>query len=119
VDWRLDAGGLQRVDGSGDPDLVVVYNTAVNTPLQVDITNLEGWGSGWSWNSGMAGASIADGEQLAPGDLAIDIARVKDKKYIWHAMAVGFISDRPAKTLKILNTALDKMFQKFPPAYKK
>ena len=119
VDWRLGAGGLQRVDGSGDPDLIVVYYTSDETPLKVDITNLEGWGSGWSWNSGVAGASRAEVEQIAPGELAINIARVKDKKFIWHGSATGFVSDRPARTLKTLNNVIDRMFQKFPPVYKK
>jgi hypothetical protein len=119
IDSRLGASGLQRVDGSGDPDLVVVYYTAADTLIQVDTTKLGGWGSGWSWNSGLAGASAVQIEQIAPGELAVDIARVKDKKFIWHGLATSSVSDSPTKTWKTVNNALDKMFQRFPPSFKK
>jgi hypothetical protein len=49
----------------------------------------------------------------------VDIARVKDKRFIWRGLATASISDKPAKVSKGLSNALDKMFQKFPPPYKR
>jgi hypothetical protein len=40
IDSRLGATGLQRVDGSGDPDLVVVYYATADTTLEANTNNL-------------------------------------------------------------------------------
>ena len=117
VDSQLAAKGLQRVDGSGDPDLVVVYHAAANTQLQINTAKLGGWGPGWGW--GYGDATIMQVQEIPMGELAVDIAELKDKKFIWSGTATGTISDRPDKVQKMLNKTLDKMFKKFPPPQKR
>jgi hypothetical protein len=58
-------------------------------------------------------------QEIPMGELAVDIAELKDKKFIWSGTATGTISDRPDKVQKMLNKTLDKMFKKFPPPQKR
>jgi hypothetical protein len=115
IDRRLSAGGLQRVDETGEPDLVAVYYVAPDTGIEVDTSNLAGWGGGWGWKNSAGGNTTSPARNLAVGDLVIDIAQVKGKRLIWRGVATRTIGDRPDKLQKDLNQALDKMFEKFPP----
>lgn len=115
IDWRLGAAGLQRVDGSGDPDLVVVYYAAEGARLEVNTADLAGWGPGWESSLGRHGTATSPVRQISAGELAVEIAHVKSRRFIWRGTATGTIAEKPNTTMKLLNQALDKMFQKFPP----
>jgi len=114
VDRRLGAAGLQRVDETGEPDLVAVYYVAPDNGIEVDTSNLAGWGGGWGWKKGPGANTTSPVRNLAAGELVIDIAQVKGKRLIWRGGATGTIRDRPDKIQKMLNQALDKMFEKSP-----
>src|SRR5215471_21133199 len=114
VDRRLGAAGLQRVDETGEPDLVAVYYVAPDNGIEVDTSNLAGWGGGWGWRKGPGANATTTARNLAAGELVIDIAQVKGKRLIWRGGATGTIRDRPDKIQKMLNQALDKMFEKSP-----
>src|SRR5215831_9341685 len=115
VDRRLGAAGLQRVDETGEPDLVAVYYVAPDNGIEVDTSNLAGWGGGWGWKKGPGANATTTARNLAPGEIIIDIAQVKGKRLIWRGVATGTIGDRRDKIQKMLNQALDKMFERFPP----
>jgi len=112
IDWRLNASGLQRVDGTGDPDLVVVYYAATDDRLQINPSNLGGWGPGWGWATGST--VVAPLENIRDGDLAVAIAIVRTKRFIWTGSASGSMSGGARRVQKRLDGSLDKMFQKFP-----
>src|SRR5262249_33909313 len=112
IDWRLGARGLQRVDGTGNPDLVVVYYAAADSELRVNTDTLRGWGAGWTW--GTRGAPLGPVQNVRAGELAVGIAIVQVKRFIWRGMASDTISENPGPVQKKLNKSLDKMFQKFP-----
>jgi hypothetical protein len=114
VDRRLGAAGLQRVDETGEPDLVAVYYVAPDNGIEVDTSNLAGWGGGWGWKKGPGANTTSPARNLAAGELVIDIAQVKGKRLIWRGVATGTIGDRRDKIQKMLNQALDRMFEKFP-----
>jgi hypothetical protein len=116
VDRRLSDAGLQRVDQTGEPDLVVVYYVATDAVIEADPSNLAGWGGGWGWKQGAATGTTSPARDLAAGELAIYIAEVKGKRLIWRGLATGTIGDRRDKIQRMLNQALDKMFERFPPA---
>ena len=115
VDRRLGDRGLQRVDETGEPDLVAVYYVAQDTGIEVDTSDLAGWGGGWGWKKGPGANATTTARNLAPGEIIIDIAQVKGKRLIWRGVATGTIGDRRDKIQKMLNQAFDKMFERFPP----
>lgn len=116
IEARLAARGLQKVDRSSNPDLVVRYHAATDTQTQLNTIDSGGWGPGWGWGGGMATTTV---DKVLVGQLIVDIGDVKDKKFIWRGKASGTVSDNPQKVEKTLDKALNKMFEKFPPPEKK
>jgi hypothetical protein len=117
VDRRLSAGGLQRVDETGEPDLVAVYYAAPDTGIEIDTSNLTGWGGGWGWKKSPDVNTTSSTTNLAMGELVIDIAQVRGKRLVWRGVATRTIGDSRDKVQKMLNQALDRMFEKFPPTF--
>ena len=118
VDKRLAAKGLQKVDASANPDLVVLYHAAVGTETELNTMNSGGYRWGYGWGGGM-GMSTTTVEKIPVGQLAVDIGDAKTKKVLWMGNAGDTLSDKPEKNEKKINSALDKMFKKFPPPVKK
>jgi hypothetical protein len=110
VDKQLASKGLQKVDAGNNPDLIVLYHGAVGTQVELNTTNMGGWG--WRWGGGMATTSV---DKIPIGQLAVDIGDAKTSKLLWLGSASDTLSDNPDKNQKKLNSALEKMFKKFPP----
>jgi Domain of unknown function (DUF4136) len=116
IEAQLAAKGLRKA-GQGEPvDLVVVYQTATDTQTQINTYNSGAWG-GWYW--GMGGYSQTTIERIPVGQLIVDLADVNQKKFIWRGRASGTISSKPEKVNKMLDKALSKMFENYPPKPKK
>jgi uncharacterized protein DUF4136 len=116
IEAQLAAKGLRKA-GQGEPvDLVVVYQTATDTHTQINTYNSGAWG-GWYW--GMGGYSSTTVERIPVGQLIVDIADLNQKKFIWRGRANGTISSKPEKNSKMIDKALTKMFENFPPKAKK
>jgi len=111
IEQRLAAKGLQKVDSADAADLVVVYQTATDTRTDVNTYNTGRWG-GWGWGMGTTQTTV---REIPVGQLIVDMADVKAKKFDWHGTASGTISDNPDKVTKLLNKSLDKMFDNYPP----
>jgi Domain of unknown function (DUF4136) len=118
IDKQLAAKGLQKVDASANPDLAVLYHAAVGTETQLNTINTGGYGWGYRWGGGM-GRSTTTVEKIPVGQLTVDIGDAKTKKLLWLGNARDTLSDKPEKNEKKINSALDKMFKKFPPPVKK
>jgi hypothetical protein len=116
IESQLAAKGLQKVDASSNPDLVVRYHGSTSTETQLNTIDTGGWGPGWGWGGGMATTTV---DKILVGQLIVDIGDVKNKKFIWRGTASGTVSDNPQKVEKTLDKALNKMFEKFPPPVKK
>jgi hypothetical protein len=114
IDKHLAAKGLQKVDASGNPDLVVLYHGAVDQETQLNTTNMGPWGP--LWGGGMATTTV---DKIPVGQLVVHIGDAKAKKLLWLGTATGTLSENPEKNEKKINEALDKMFKKFPPPEKK
>lgn len=116
IESQLAAKGLRKA-GQGEPvDLVVVYQTATDTQTQINTYNSGAWG-GWYW--GMGGYSQTTVQKIPVGQLIVDLADVNQKKFIWRGRASGTISSKPEKVNKMLDKALSKMFENYPPRAKK
>jgi hypothetical protein len=111
IEQRLAAKGLQKVDSADAADLVVVYQTATDTRTDINTYNTGRWG-GWGWGMGTTQTTV---RQIPVGQLIVDMADVKAKKFVWRGTASGTISDNPDKVTKLLNKSLDKMFKDYPP----
>lgn len=111
IEARLAAKGLHKVDSADQPDLVVVYQTATDTRTDVNTYNTGRWG-GWGWGMGTTQTTV---REIPVGQLIVDMADVKAKRFVWRGTASGTISDNPDKVTKLLNKSLDKMFEDYPP----
>ncbi len=121
LEAQLAAKGLQKVDADSNPDLVVTYHVATEIETQFNTMNTGVWGPGWGYGwrggmgMGMGGMSTTTVEKIPVGQLIVDIGEVKNKKFIWRGTATGTLSSKPEKVEKMINKALTKMFEKFPP----
>jgi len=116
IDKQLAAKGLQKVDASASPDLAVLYHAAVGAETQLNTMNSGGWG--YRWGGGM-GTSTTTVEKIPVGQLTVDIGDAKTRKLLWMGNASDTLSDKPEKNENKINSALEKMFKKFPPPVKK
>ena len=113
IDRELSEKGFQKVDANSNPDLIVLYRTAVKSNTQINTMGTGGWG--WRWGGGMTTTTV---DQIPTGQLSVDIGDAKTKKLLWLGSASNTISDKPEKNEEKINKALDKMFKKFPPPVK-
>lgn len=118
IDKQLAAKGLQKVEGSANPDLVVLYHAAVGSETQLTTMNTGGYRWGYRWGGG-TGMSTTTVDKIPIGQLTVDIGDAKTKKLLWMGNASDTLSDKPEKNEKKINNALEKMFKKFPPPVKK
>jgi hypothetical protein len=118
IDKQLAAKGLQKVDAGANPDLVVLYHGAVGTETQLNTMSTGGYGWGYRRGGGM-GMSTTTVDKIPVGQLAVDIGDAKTKMLLWLGNASDTLSDKPEKNEKKINSALEKMFKKFPPPVKK
>ena len=117
IESQLATKGLRKA-GQGEPvDLIVVYQTATDTQTQINTYNSGYWG-GWYWGMG-GGYSSTTVQKIPVGQLIVDIADVNQKKFIWRGRANGTISSKPEKNSKMIDKALTKMFENYPPKMKK
>ncbi|HEY1801561.1 MAG TPA: DUF4136 domain-containing protein [Terriglobales bacterium] len=113
IDRELSEKGFQKVDANSNPDLIVLYRTAIESNTQFNTMGTGGWG--WRWGGGMTTTTV---DQIPTGQLSVDIGDAKTKKLLWLGSASDTISDKPEKNEEKINKALDKMFKKFPPPLK-
>ena len=90
-----------------------MYHAAVGQEVELNTMGPVGWG--WRWG----GTSTTTVDRMPVGQISIDIGDAKTKKLLWLGTASGTLSNDSDKNIKKLNSALDKMFKKFPPPAKK
>ena len=115
IEQQLTLKGLQKVEATANPDLIVSYQAAVGSQTQVNTTGTGGYGWGPRWGGGMSTTTVS---QIPQGMLAVNIGNAKTHKLLWLGSATDTLSDNPDKNTKKLNKALEKMFKKYPPPAK-
>lgn len=107
IDSQLTAKGLQKVQESQNPDLIVVTSSGMKQQ-----TSYNEWGTGgWGWGGGM---STVTPETTNVGTLVVDLYDANGKKMIWRGISQGALSNKGEKNEKKLNKAIDKMFKQYP-----
>ena len=124
IDGQLSAKGLRRVE-SGDADLLVVYQAAINQERQWNAysTGDGYWGyGGWGgWGGGMTSTTTtATSSTINIGTLNLDFYDVATKKQIWRGEATKTL-DPPKDPNKLqgrINKGAAKLLKNFPPPAK-
>ena len=115
IEAQLASKGLTKTTGPDTADLLIAYQAA--TMIDTDVTTYTtgvwapGYGT-WPTSRGMAHTEVA---QVKKGQLIVDIADVKAKKFLWRGIAGGSVSEGPEKVSKGLDKVLAKMFKDYPP----
>src|SRR5687767_9774814 len=120
IDSQLALRGMSKTDT--DPDLLVVYQVAINQEKQWNAYstggNYWGWG-GWGGWGGMS-TSTTTSKTINIGTLNVDLYDTGSKKQVWRGEAsktLGSGKD-PEKVNKNINKAMAKLFKKYPPPAK-
>jgi len=106
VDARLAARGLGM--NTTAPDVFVTTHVTTRERQELIVS---GFGYGAWWGGGYGTASV---DTSVEGTLVLDLYDAKTKKMVWRGVATATASDKPTKNAKKMNSALDKMFEKFP-----
>ena len=107
IDGQLAAKGWKKVETGGDAAVV-----AIGTTQQKQQLNSYYSGGGWRFGGGM---ETTNATTYTVGTLVVDIFDAKTKGLIWRGTAGDTLSTKSDKDEKIVNKAVDKMFDKFPP----
>lgn len=107
IEAQLQTKGLQKVEESQNPDIIVVASDGMKTE-----TSYTAWGTGgWRFGGGMGEISP---EQSQVGTLIVDLYDAKNKHLAWRGVAKDTLSSKSEKNEEMVTKAIDKMFKKFP-----
>ncbi len=109
INSALQSKGLQMVQESQNPDLVVTSNGGMRQTTSYQAWGMRGWGGG------MGGITP---EQNVQGTLIVDLYDAKNKSLVWRGVAQQTLSNNGQKNTKSVGKAITKMFKKYPSAAK-
>jgi hypothetical protein len=111
IDAQLVMKGLTRVDSPDQADVLVSYQTAFGSELEINA-----YGSGWGGYR-LSRTGRARVEEVVTGTLAVVIMDAKSRSLIWRGMASKEVDvdASPEKRDKNINKAAEKLFKKYPP----
>jgi len=107
VNSQLQAKGLQLVQESQNPDIIVVINSGVKQQ-----TSYNAWGTGgWAFGGGMGEITP---EVSNVGTLVVDVYDANRKQLVWRGISQDTLSSKASKDQKMVDKAVEKMFKKYP-----
>ena len=101
----LQGKGLQLVEESQNPDLIVTGNGGMKEQTSYSAWGMRGIGGG------MGGITP---EQNVIGTMIIDIYDAKTKSLVWRGIAQNTLSNNGDKNAKMVTKAVQKMFKQYP-----
>jgi hypothetical protein len=99
VDAALRAKGLQKVGTDANPSLIAALNAGNKLVFAIQ--------------------SYLKNPTVKQGSFVIELADPQLKKAVWWGIADGALTDNPDKDLPLIQKAISKMFEKYPPPIKK
>lgn len=119
VEAQLVERGYRKV-ASARADFLVAYHTAVERKIDVD-TIYRGYGyhpDAWGWGAGHQQTMVYEYDQ---GTLLLDVLDPKAHRLLWRGSASAVVSEQstPEKRTKLVNEAVAKLLDRFPPGKKK
>jgi hypothetical protein len=129
VDHQLQARGYQKVEPGQKADFELGWHGAINHKVDVDYINSY-YGYGWDpWYDpfyspvayGGAGVTHPVVREYRQGTLILDVVDTATNKLVWRGTAQAELSENAdaKKSQKLINAAVEKMLEKFPPEPKK
>src|SRR6187399_3017668 len=117
IDAQLAAKGFTRTE-TGTPDLLAIYQAAVNHERQWSYYD-SGWGwGGWGgWGAWGGGPMTGSSWTIQVGTLNLDFYDPAIKKQVWRGAATKTLDPPkdPNKLQKRLDKATKKLLKNFPP----
>lgn len=110
IKLQLIAKGLRLVDKDSKPDLFVIYHAGCDDNTNIVTYNTIIWAD-WNWGIGKVTHHYS---RIKEGNLVIDLADTRTKRFVWRSYAKDTISNNAEIVDKSLNKALMKMFKKLP-----
>ncbi len=125
IDAELSKKGLTQVTGSDPADLLIGYQTAIDS--EKSFTSYDtgwGYGPGWGgggWYGGGGGMPTGQTSTIYVGQLALDMYSPSPQALVWRGVASKTLDAKakPEKQQKNLTKSVTKMLKNFPPPVKK
>ena len=125
IDNQLSLKGLSKVT-DGNPDLIVVYQAAVNQEKQWNAYSTGdggywgygGWGGWGGYGGGMSSTTTTMTSQtINIGTLNLDLYDTSLKKQVWRGEATKTLGNpkKPEKLQKNIDKAMAKLLKNYPP----
>jgi Domain of unknown function (DUF4136) len=101
----MQAKGLQKVQESAKPDLILTANGGMKQQTSYSAWGMRGIGGG------MGGITP---QQNVEGTLIIDLYDFKTQSLVWRGIAEDTLSNNGNKNQQMVQNAINKMFKQWP-----
>jgi Domain of unknown function (DUF4136) len=105
IDTALQGKGLQKVQESDKPDLILTANGGMKQQTSYTAWGMRGIGGG------MGGITP---QQNVEGTLIVDLYDAKTKSLVWRGIGQDTLSNNGNKNQQIVQKAIQKMFKQWP-----
>jgi hypothetical protein len=105
VNSALQGKGLQMVQESQNPDLIVTANGGLREQTSYSVWGMRGIGGG------MGGITP---EQNVEGTLIVDLYDAKSQSLVWRGIAQNALNNNGNKNQQMAEKAIQKMFKQWP-----
>jgi Domain of unknown function (DUF4136) len=105
IDSALQGKGLQKVQESQKPDLILTANGGMKQQTSYTAWGMRGIGGG------MGGISP---QQNVEGTLIVDLYDAKTQSLVWRGIGQDTLSNNGNKNQQIVQKAIQKMFKQYP-----
>ena len=105
IDSAMQAKGLQPVQESQNPDLILTANGGMKEQTSYSAWGMRGFGGGMG--------SITP-EQNVIGTMIIDLYDAKAQSLVWRGIAQDTLSNNGNKNQQLIQKAVQKMFKQWP-----
>jgi Domain of unknown function (DUF4136) len=105
IDTALQGKGLQKVQESQNPDLILLASGGMRQQTSYSAWGMRGIGGG------MGGITP---EQNVEGTLIVDLHDVKTQSLVWRGIGQGTLSNNGNKNQQMVQNAVTKMFKQWP-----
>jgi uncharacterized protein (DUF1501 family) len=105
IDAAMQAKGLQKVQESQKPDLILTANGGMRQQTSYSAWGMRGIGGG------MGGITP---QQNVEATMIVDLYDAKSQSLIWRGIAQDTLSNNGDKNQKMVQSAVSKMFKQWP-----
>jgi Domain of unknown function (DUF4136) len=105
INSALQGKGLQMVQESQNPDLIVTANGGLREQTSYSVWGMRGVGGG------MGGITP---EQNVEGTLIVDLYDAKSQSLVWRGIAQNALNNNGNKNQQMAEKAIQKMFKQWP-----